>query len=268
MGKLFKIEMKKLRKSTAMMVMLIVAASLSVLSVAIYGLVNMFEDDILMIFGMNSGYSMAQSLIYSDSSDSMVMAVILMAVLIGGDFSARTLQAQVAAGFSRFQIIVSRFLSLVISYLIIYVVYFSITVIGTTIIFGFGDNVTGAMVGELIGQLFLGLLMAVTMLSMYMLFAFLLKSTGGTIGVCLPCMLIGTSILNGLAVVSEEVYTIISFTPFGQSMELSMEAQGSFVGMLLGFDGLNPVKFICVCIVWFAVFIGLTFLSFRKAELK
>lgn len=267
MGKLFKIEMKKLRKSTAMMVMLIVAASLSFLSVAIYGLVNMFTDDILSIFGIINGYSMASSLTYSDSSDIMVMVVILMAVLIGGDFSARTLQTQVAAGYSRFQIIVSRFLSIMVAYLILYVVYFTITVVGTTLIFGFGD-VTGSMVGELVGNIFLGIIMAMTMLSMYMLFAFLLKSVGGTIGVCLPFMLIGTSIINMVSAISDVVYDIISFTPFGQSWELTMSGQSSILGVFLGVESVDPVKFICVCVVWFVGFMGLTFLSFRKAELK
>lgn len=267
MGKLFKIEMKKLRKSTAMLVMVIVAASLSFLNVVVYGLANVFADDFLSLFGNINGYAMAQSLTYSDSSDIMVMAVILMAVLIGGDFSARTLQTQVAAGYSRFKIIVSRFFSVLVAYFVLYVLYFSITVAGTSIIFGFGD-VTGQMIGELVINILLGLLMAVTMLSMYMLFSFLLKSTGAAIGVCLPCMLFGTSIISMLSALSDTVYDIISFTPFGQSMQLSMSGEGSIFGMLLGVDDVEIVKFICVCVVWFVVFMSLTFVSFRKAELK
>lgn len=258
MGKLFKIEMMKLRKSTAMLVLLIVAIALSLLNVGVYGLVNLVSDSLLSVFGKVDGYNMAVTMT-SDTSDIMMMVVILMAVLIGGDFSARTLQTQVAAGYSRFKIIISRFITVAISYVILYTLYFSITVIGMTIIFGFGDGITSDMVSELVLKLFLSFIMAMTMLSMYMLFAFLLKSTGATIGVCLPVMLFGVSIIQMLSMVSEVVYDIISFTPFGQSMLL---------GDMFGLEEVEPIKFICVCIVWFSGFMSLSFLSFRKAELK
>ena len=89
MGKLFKIEMMKLRKSTAMLVLLIVAIALSLLNVGVYGLVNLVSDSLLSVFGKVDGYNMAVTMT-SDTSDIMMMVVILMAVLIGGDLWART----------------------------------------------------------------------------------------------------------------------------------------------------------------------------------
>ncbi len=259
MGKLFKIEMKKLRKSTAMLVMLIITAALSLLNVGIYALIKIFAEDLLMLFGETiSGYGMAMSMT-ADTSDVVLMVLILMAVLIGGDFSARTLQTQVAAGYSRFSIIISRYLTMIISYTILYVLYFSVTVLGITLLFGFGEHITSAMVGELLLNLLYSFLMAFTMLSLYMLFAFLVKSTGATIGICVPFMLFGTGIINMLSFVHEVVYDIISFTPFGQSSLLS--------GML-SFEEIDPLKFIGVCVVWFSIFTSLAYLSFRKSELK
>lgn len=260
MGKLFKIEMKKLSKSTAMRVMLIVAASISLLNVIIYGFADNMASELLAILGKADGYHIMKSLI-CDDSDIMLMVVILMAVLVGGDFSARTLQTQIAAGFGRFEIIISRFLSTMVAYVILQAIYVGITGIGSTILFGFGSAVSGEMIGELLLDIVLSLLLAMTMLSIYMLFAFLLKSTGATIGVCLPTMLMGVSIINFISGVSRVMRDVMSFTPFGQQMALSD-------GGLIYTQELDPVKFILVCVVWLAGFISLTFLSFRNAELK
>ena len=180
MGKLFKIEMKKLRKSKAMLVLLIVSAALSLFNVGVYGLLKAFADDLLSIFGNVDGYNMAMKMT-ADTSDVVLMVLILMAVFIGGDFSTRTLQTQIAAGYSRFSILISRYITMIVSYVILYTIYFTITVGGITIMFGFGDNITSAMVGELLLNLLYSFLMAMTMLSLYMLFAFLVKSTGATL---------------------------------------------------------------------------------------
>ncbi len=258
MGKLFKIEMKKLRKSTAMLVMFIVTIALGALNVGVYGLMKLLGEEILLLFGRVDGYSMAMSLT-QDTSDITLMVVILMAVLIGGDFSARTLQTQVAAGYSRFSIIVSRYATMAISYVILYILYFTVTVLGVTLIFGFGDGVTSSMVGDLLLNLLYSFMMALTMLSMYMLFAFLLKSTGATIGVCVPFMLLGVTIIQTLSWINDIASEVLSFTPFGQSMALS----GSFI-----YGEIDPLRFVGVCVVWFIGLTSLSYLSFRKAELK
>lgn len=258
MGKLFKIEMKKLRKSKAMLVLLIVSAALSLFNVGVYGLLKAFAGDLLSIFGNVDGYNMAMKMT-ADTSDVVLMVLILMAVFIGGDFSTRTLQTQIAAGYSRFSILISRYITMIVSYVILYTIYFTITVVGITIMFGFGDNITSAMVGELLLNLLYSFLMAMTMLSLYMLFAFLVKSTGATIGICVPFMLIGVSIISMLSLINEVVYDIISFTPFGQS---------SLLGGMFELEPIVPLKFIGVCVVWFSIFTSLSYLSFRKSELK
>lgn len=260
MGKLFSIELKKLRKSTAMRVMLIVAAALSVLNVIVYGALDAMAGELADMIGTTNGYSIALQL-SRDSSDIMLIVVILMAVLVGGDFSARTLQTQVAAGYGRFQIIVSRFLSSALAYVILYAIYFGVTIAGVSLVLGFGENITGDMMGDLFLNLFLNFLIAMTMLAIYMFFAFLLKSTGATIGVSLPLMLMGTSILQIIVYISETVENVLSFTPFGQQIQL---IEG---GSVYGAD-IDVVRFVCVCVVWFVAFIACTYMSFRNAELK
>ena len=258
MGRLFKIEMKKLRKSTAMKVMLIVALVRSLFNVGIYALLNVFTENIGELLGTISGYSMALML-SKDASDITLMVVILMAVLVGGDFSARTLQTQVAAGYSRLSIIASRYISIVIAYIVLYVLYVGVTVAGVTAVFGFGEGITSLMVKELLYNFLYSFIMALTMLSLYMLFAFMVKSTGATIGICVPFLLFGVEIIQLLTLIHETVEKVLSFTPFGQMALLG--------GMYLT-DKVDCTKFIGVCAVWFLVFTSLSYLSFRKAELK
>lgn len=258
MGKLFKIEMKKLRKSTAMKVMLIVAFGLSLLNVGLYAVINVLGDDVAQILGDVNGYSIA-SMLSRDTSDIMLMAVILMAVLIGGDFSARTLQTQVAAGYSRLSIIVSRYISSLISFIILYALYVGVTVAGVTAVYGFGEGITSVMVKELLFNFLYSIALAVVMLSLYMLFVFMVKSTGAAIGICVPFIALGVDLIQMLTLVHETVEKVLSFTPFGQM---------SLLGGMYATGEINDIKFFGVCGVWFLIFTSLSYLSFRKAELK
>lgn len=255
MGKLFKIEMKKLWKSTAMRVMMIVSVVLSFISVISYVFIDNLSEEMMYFFDVG-GYYAIKTLI-DDTSDSMLFAVLLMAILIGGDFSARTLQTQVAAGFSRFKIILSRYLSTLVAFILFYITYMVFYAGGMTIAFGFGKTVTGALIGELILQIFMSIVMAAATLGIYMFFAFLLKSTGATIGVCLPFMLLGTTIIQVLSLAIKACEKIIALTPFGQAMVITS-----------GLDTLGYVKFFAVGIVWIAGMLAVTFAAFRKAELK
>lgn len=258
MGKLFKIEMKKLRKSTAMKVMLVVALVLSLLNVGIYALIKVIGGEITEIFGVVDGHSMI-IMLTNDTSDIMLMVVILMAVLVGGDFSARTLQTQVAAGYSRFNILVSRYITMIISYAVLFVLYAGVIVAGITAVYGFGEGVTSVMIKELVFNIIYSFVLSLTMLSLYMLFIFLVKSTGAAIGICVPFMLFGVSIIQMLAFIGDIVEKVLSFTPFGQ--------MGILSGMYVE-KSIDPVKLFSVCGVWFLIFSSLSYLAFRKSELK
>lgn len=256
MGRLFKIEMKKLWKSIAMRVMILVSLGLCLLNVAIFAMVKNFMDGFNVAdLGMN-GYYAFQNLV-SQNSDSMMFTVLLMAILIGGDFSARTLQMELSAGYSRLQVIISRYLSTLVAFMIFFTTYLVAYAGGTTLVLGFGRPATSEVIGELILEILMGLFMSAVILAIYMFICFLVKSTGASIGISLPFMLIGVTILHTLTFAFETADTIMSFTPFGQQI-------------LIGdtFDTLGYVKFFGVGIVWLVGMISLIFVTFRKSELK
>lgn len=255
MGKLFKIEMKKLWKSTAMRVMLLVTLVLSIISVAMYVMIDNMAEDMSMGPAV-SGYSILTT-IFQDSSDSMLFTVLLIAILIGGDFSARTLQTQIAAGFSRFKVIMSRYLSTIVAFLIFYFATMLFMVGGVSMFIGFGREMTGELFVDILLKTFMSVFMGASTLSIYMFFCFLVKSTGASIGICLPFMLLGAPILTTLSYVFETCEFIIGLTPFGQVLLIPAE-----------FDGMGYFKFYAVGLVWLVGMIYLTYLTFRRAELK
>ena len=256
MGRLFSIEMKKLWKSTAMRVMIFVSLGLCLLNVIIYALMKGLMENLNEIgLGIN-GYRAFASLA-TDNSDSMLFTVLLIAILIGGDFAARTLQTQLSAGYSRFQVIISRYLSTLVAFMIFFTIYTVAYAGGVTLVLGFGKPVTSDVIGELIINNFMGLFMSASILSIYLFICFLVKSTGASIGICLPFMLIGVTILQTLTYAFETAEKIVSFTPFGQLMVIGNEL-----------EALDYVKFYSVAIVWLVGIISLIFVTFRKAELK
>lgn len=256
MGKLFKIEMKKLYKSTAMRIMLIIVVVLSLISVASYAFIDSMGNELVALTFKITGHDIYIALL-QDNSDTILLITILMAILIGSDFSARTLQMQLSAGYSRMQIVVSRFLSSIVAFLILFALYMLCMVGGITAIFGFGLEVTGDIIGNLVLKTVMCVFMSFSMIALYMLICFLLKSTGSSIGVCLPFMLIGTSILQALAMAFKTCKFIIELTPFGQIM-------------LIGEDlnNLEIVKFFAVGAVWIIGMILINHATFKNAELK
>lgn len=256
MSKLFKIEMKKLWKSTAMRIMLLVTLVLSILSVAVYVFVDNFADGAMAEMMTVDGYGVLESLLM-DTSDSMLFTVLLIAILIGSDFAARTLQTQIAAGFSRVKIIISRYMSTVVAFLIFYFATMLFMVGGVSIFLGFGEKLTGELIGDIMLKIFMSVFMGMVTLSIYMFFCFLVKSTGAGIGICLPFMLIGTSILQMLSLAFEACEKIINLTPFGQAMFVTAEL-----------DGMGYFKFFAVGFIWMVAMLLLTHITFKKAELK
>lgn len=259
MSKLFKIELIKLKASLAFKITLIICIFLCVMNVAVYGVISNLDmgEDLIAIMGGISGYDIFFASV-KDSSDCIMLATIVMCILIGGDFSDRTLQAQITAGYSRVKVVVARILSSMVVLFLFYFIYVAVMTIGTSLLCGFGCTFTISIFGEMISAFLMSYFMSVVMLSMYLLIIFIFKSVGPSIGVCMPLMLLGTSILSVIATINDKIYDIYMFTPLGQLTVIGDDT-------LLGLD---YVKFFSVGIVFFAAMLAVIFVTFRKAELK
>lgn len=258
MFNLLKIEFIKLKKSLAFKISLLICALMCLMSVAIYALMSNFSEITDEVLGMSiNGYTMFYTSI-RDSSDVLMIVTIVTCIMIGGDFSARTLQGQIVAGYSRTQIIISRFISSFALLFIFSLVYTLIISGGVSIFIGFGTTFTAKLFGEMVLSFFMSLFMSYAIMTLYLLIIFIFKSVGTSLGVTMPVMLVGTSIIQILASVNEIAEKIVSFTPYGQLMVLGD----------LSLDAMAYVKFFGVGLVYMVIMIVAVIFSFRKAELK
>ncbi len=262
MMNLLKIEVVKLTKSLAFkivtgLILLTVCMNLGIY--AIVKIINMKEIiEMLEMMGTSlTGYSTFKSLMTSSSGDVMLFTVILLCILIGGDFSSKTLQGQIAAGHSRMKVSITRLFTGIMVFSIFTIIYIGANTIGMSIMFGFGEKFTLALFGELVARIVLHFYASAAVISIYWLIIMTMKHVGASIGVCLPLILVGSTLIEMLALFFEKVAKVIEWTPFGAygvpSGELNVE---------------NVVRFLVVMTLTLIVTIGLNYISFRKAELK
>lgn len=259
MSKLFKIELIKLKSSLAFKITILVCIFLCVSNVALYGVMANVDlvEGAEELFGSINGYGIFLTAV-KDSSDCLMLATIVMCILIGGDFSGRTLQAQITAGFSRNKVVIARVLSSIVVLFIFCFFYVVVLTAGTTLLCGFGHEFNAGVLGEMILSFVMSFFMSTALLTMYLLIIFMFKSVGPSIGVCMPLMLLGTSVLSIVAAVSDTFNKIYMFTPLGQ---LSAIGDNTL-------EALDYVKFFSVGIVFGAVMVAIISAIFKKAELK
>lgn len=269
MSKLLKIEMMKLKTSLAFKITIIVCAAMCLMNVAVYAfianldkIIDVSADESLesmqnIFGGMIDGRSLFNMAV-SNPSDYMMMAVIVICIMVCGDFSARTLQAQIIAGFSRTKIFLSRLVSSLFILFVFFVIYVGLLTFGTGIFCGYGpEGLTGASLLTMLKQFTMSYVMSGSILTMYLLIVFCAKSIGPSIGICLPLMLIGTGIISAIGSINDTAYEIYLLTPFGQQSLVTAEL-----------DFLEYFKYFAVAIVFAAIMIFIAAKSFKKAEMK
>ena len=259
---LIKVEMIKLRSSFAFKIVLLVCVAICLISVASYivmsnlDMSSLDENQMLMMMQV-TGYDIFMS-VMTNNSDIILFATIIICILIGSDFSGRTLQAQITAGYSRTKIFLSRYISSCVAVLIVMIVYLLIMVGGTSIGCGFGVEINAELIKNMIIQIFMCMFVSFSMISMYQLIAFACKSVGISLGVCMPVLFLGTTALAATTLINDFFEKLYTFTPFGQILEIANES----------LDAMGYVKFFGVNTVFAVIMMAIGILSFRKAELK
>ncbi len=257
MRNLLSIELLKLRKSKATLIVFLILYGLSFLGTAIIYFISLGNDITNQAMGFTfDGYSSYVTAI-TGFQDCLIFTSILIAILIGGDFSSRTLQIQVAAGCKRFHIYLSRQLSMIIVFTFMAFTYILLNVFLTTILFGFGKELTVSLFLELFKGTLLSILNTVSILSFVVLLAFILKSIGAVLGIVLSFFMLGTSLLSLLSMNFELFEKVYSFTPLGQSV--------LYAG---NFDSFEIIKSILISTISILISLLLGFIYFEKNELK
>lgn len=258
MSKLLKIEFKKIRKSLAFKATLIICAVMCIMNVGLYVIMSNISDlgELLGEMGI-TGYGIFSSCM-TQSTDAIMLTTIVLCIMIGGDFSARTLQSQIVAGYSRIQIVISRLISSFVILFIFDFVYTFILTGGISLFIGFGTEFTAKLFGEMVISFLMSIFMSYSIMTLYMLIVFIFKSVGPSIGITMPLMLIGTSVIQIFVQLNETAAKIFSFTPYGQ-----MYVIGDFT-----LQAVDYFKFFSIGAVYIVAMTVIIILNFRKAELK
>lgn len=257
---LVKIELKKIFSSLSFLILMAVNVFMCALSVLLVYMISgtagseQMGMDVMSL--MPKGYD-SFVMLMQNSSDVFLLLSILMCIAIGGDFAKRTLQTQLTAGYSRMQVFASRYITMMIMYVVFLVVYILVYVGGTCLTLGFGTEFTGDIFVNMLKVFGLNIVMASAYIGIYIFMCFLTKSLGAAMGINLAMVFMVPSIFSMAAGNSKVVEIIYKSTPYGQSGMITPDIAGK-----------DMILFFVVAIAYVIITCVASWLVFRKAELK
>ena len=174
------------------------------------------EDDqaVLAVFG---GTFMLFN--FASNANISLLVTIIIGIFVGKDFSNGTMRLAIARGTNRLQSYFSKLI--VISVLIIGYMAGSLLVSGIfTAIVGYGAEFTGLMFARLIRTFALAFLALLSSASIYLMLAFLTRTSGGALGASIGIYLlidVLVTILNAVGAIKNNGLTeAVSYLPFQQ----------------------------------------------------
>ena len=245
MGRLMKSFFYKVSKDAAFRVALIIgcafAVILALLFLAIDLVLNTFADGTDLSFKVLSGQTMLTMSMLPAQDFALVIPIIIVC-FIGLEFSQGTIRNKIIAGYSKFEIYSSLYLSGLLLYFMLIVPHILICVgIGSIFggfdpngsVLGIGTNLTGTVSPLFILQyVILGLLSYTSIVSFVVFFVTLFRSIG-------PCIPITIIILLGCYFVTTIMNTVISTT---ESMLTVAQVSGDQASIAEAEKSLETVK--------------------------
>lgn len=256
MVNLIRCEGYKLRKSKIVwflfLAMLVLSVATSQSSLSFVG--SPQAQDLGMVF---DGYEVF-FVSLRDTPTLIIIGVIMIGLIICGDFDNRTIQAEIAAGHHRGLILMSKYLALGISYAIVLLPY----PLGRAVIQGlqynFARELTLATLRDMLLFYLTVILVSLSLLSVCILLAFLLRRTVLAMGLGVILLVFGGNLLLSFGVSNPKFGSFLAQTPVGAGRALA--AAGLDYRMMAQAAG--------VSLVFMALFACITYFVFRKAELK
>lgn len=257
-------DLYKIRKSIAMKVLFIMTFVCSIIMAVM--------SNAIASGSISTDYS-GIGFLFSDANMTSILGAVIAAIFICGDFDNKIISTEISSGNSRMNIVCGKMISYLISVFIIMLPYIVVSVVGAAISTKFD---MGASVGYLhllqstgdsvvsLNELFRLLLISVIMLVVYLAqfslcvpLAFKVKKPVLVVAIYYVVTIIIAQISN-LATKSDTLDNIYSLTPFG----------GNYLFFNLSSSILDMVKAVIVSIIFAAVVMMITFLLFRKQEVK
>lgn len=244
-----RMEMYNLRHSKPFRVMLFVALGFAVFTTVLFAI------------GESAGEAsgiVALSRALWDAPLMFVLSAVFCSMFIGADFHNRTVDNQIASGHSRIQVLLGKSIAFSIGTIPIIMMSPFVRTTVYTIMFGWGGTGVGADLAYVLRAVCLSILLNISCSTVYILFAFLFKDSGKTAACSITFYLVLDLICSLLGERFAGIKTFYEHTPFSLARLAAEPTLGSS-------QILTAIASAVICI---AVFLTLTWLSFRKSDLK
>ncbi len=214
----------------------------------------------ILIYQATQGYSdiaMTQFMIGGNPIYGMLVMLVYIFTIFGDDFKAKSLQAAIGMGVSRYQVVLGKFVSYCLV-MIIDLVFF--TAFHTILVALMGHLVTGPVFTEICVSLLSDLLQGIVGMAIAMMIAFISQ---------LPTVASLVYIIMQLNIMGFAMGYLLAFKIVGRlnlPALYSTPAVSNFVNRL--WLGIFDLKSFLVIIAYLAVGIGVSILVFTKRELE
>lgn len=193
-----------------------------------------------------------------DNGLMMIFCSIFAGLFIGSDFTNKTINMQVSSGQKRDNVLIGKSVVFFVASSLIILIYPIMSAIIDTIYMGWGSPFTIDTVFYILRVVFLSVILSIGTSSFFVLFAFLFKDTGKTIGVSVVFGILASIILEFSSNYHPILKTIYQFSTFNQS---------KFITNV----GMTTTEIITAClsgVFTILIILSITYLVFRRSELK
>lgn len=250
MMQLIQLEMFKLKHSKGFRVLLVLLAILGVFGVMAASAIGEGTS----ISGFRAFYKQFEDM----KSLIFVCIGLFSGFFIGEDFSNRSLQAEVAFGHSRFSILFSKSLIMMLGVVVMIGVELAVATVGATLVNGFGATVTWGLVANLMRSFFMFAFLMCAASMICIMTAFLIKNKGTVLAVNVLLLVLMDGLVQLLASQMKFGVDFYRNTLFFQVVQTSSAI----------LSGQELMKGIFVGLMTLVCFFSITYGVFRRSELK
>ncbi len=250
MHRLLKCEFLKLKYSRGFKVMVLLSV--------IFGLASSGISSALSQGQITHGYEVFFQQFIELRSLIFVFAGVFSGLFIGEDFSSRTVQLEIASGYSRFSILLSKTIAYMVGVCLLIIIQVFIVTFTTTLINGFGIGMTVEVLGNMLRAILMFMFLACACSMICVMTSFGIKNVGTTIAVNMLLLVIIDGLFQAGAMLSATGMKIYEVTPFVQMLLSSSE--------MLSSD--QPLKAVSIGAATSLIFFVLAYALFYRTELK
>lgn len=256
MYNLWKCEVMKLKKSFPLKILTLLMFMFSIVS-SFSSLSYIHSPYLIELEIPLSGYDAFFSSLH-DMPTLVMLGIIIITFVVSSDFENRMIQAEIAAGHSRFAILCSKLLAFSLTYLIVYLPYPVGRAIFQGIFYEFGLPLTLGVVSHMIAALGAVLLSAIAVNGIVFLLSFVVRKSILVAGISFVGIVLGGSAFMSLTLSIPVLSELVGNVPIGFFKALSVSGYSSFM----------IIKASLISLISIILILFITYVLFRRAELK